>query len=324
MRLLAFFVFGALVGAPGGIWLARQWLEETFPPSEPTALSNPASGPSESPVDPGHRAYNLLLMASDATGAHGRHSLDANTDTLLLVKVDEAARCLEALSIPRDTRVPIEGHGVFKINAANAYEGPELACSTVSKLLGVPVHRHLLVSLQVVRDVVDALGGLEVTVPRRMRYRDRTGGLSIDLRRGRQHMDGVMVEGYLRFRHDAQGDIGRVERLRGFMGEVLPQLATPATLLKVGPMWQAIRNHVETDLSATDVLTLARWVAQLDQPPRLTMLPGTDRQMEGLWYWVPATARARELARSVFVLEERASLPQERDPAGPMETAGGV
>ncbi|MEB3187766.1 MAG: LCP family protein [bacterium] len=321
-RLIAFCVLGSLLGAPGGIWLARQWLEASFPLTPLTSFHSPGpvptgTPPTGTPPDPGHRAYNLLLLASDATGPRGRRSLDANTDTILLVKVDEGSRCLEAMAIPRDTRVPIEGHGQFKINAANAYEGADLACETVARLLEVPVHRHVLVSLQVVRDVVDALGGVEVTVPRRMRYRDRTGGLMIDLRRGRQHMDGATVEGFLRFRHDAQGDIGRVQRMRDFVEEVLPQLATPATLLKVGDVWQAIHSHIDTDLSATDVLRLARWLAQLDERPRLEMLPGTDRQIDGLWYWVPARGRARQLARALFVQEER-------DPAGPVEAASGV
>ncbi len=298
-------VLGALLGAPGGIWLARQWLDEAVQEASSEG-ETPGDLPTTAPsVASEHQAYNLLLLASDATGTRGRRSLDANTDTVVLVRVDETASRLEALSIPRDTRVPIEGHGQFKINAANAYEGAGLARSTVSKLLGVPVHRHLLVSLQVVRDIVDALGGVDVTVPRRMRYRDRTARLEIDFRPGRVHMDGLMVERFLRFRHDSQGDLGRIQRLRSFIEEVLPQLATPTLVLKVAPLWQALHQQVDTDLSATDVLRLARWLTQISEPPSLSTLPGTDRQIDGLWYWVPSRSRARQLARSIFVLDEK-------------------
>ena len=300
-RVIAVLVLGALIGAPGGAWVARRLLG----PHLSEGLRSPRLSGDPRPEAPSSGdAYNLLLMASDATGTRARRSLDANTDTLLLVRIDDRAKRLEALSIPRDTRVPILGHGIFKVNAANAYDGAMLTRSTVSALLGVPVHHHLLVSLEGVRGIVDALGDVHVTVPRRMKYRDRTGGLKIDFRPGRQKMDGAAVEAYLRFRHDAQGDLGRISRLQSFIEEVLPQVASPGLLLRVGPIWQAIRKQVDTDLSLADVLRLARWLVQLQEPPDVAVLPGTDRMIGGLWYWVADEARARAMSRSRFVQEE--------------------
>lgn len=253
-----------------------------FPGASPSALPA-AIGPS--PMQP--REQTILVMATDAMGGHGRNSLDSNTDSLLLVHVNPAERKVGVLAIPRDTRVAIEGHGTFKVNAANAYGGPELARSTLSRFVGVPIDRYLLLNLRGVRALVDAIGGVDVTVPKRVKYQDHAGNLYIDFQKGRQHLDGAQVESYLRFRHDDLGDIGRVQRQQAFLIEFSRQLLTPGHLLRVPAMWSTLKDHARTDLTAVEVMRLVQLFKQVQSGDiEMTYLPGREDSSSGAWFWV--------------------------------------
>ncbi|MDB5099829.1 MAG: Cell envelope-related transcriptional attenuator domain containing protein [Cyanobacteria bacterium RYN_339] len=178
----------------------------------------------------------VLFMATDVDYElrNGKQilGLRGNTDTMILARLDPARNQARLLSIPRDTRVPIPGHGTFKINAANPYGGARLAVETVSGFLGVPVDRYMVINTQGVIQLVDALGGVNVFVPRPMNYDDNTGKLHIHLDKGWNHLDGRHAHDFLRFRHDDQGDIGRVQRQQAFMQAVMGQYLSPMNLLK--------------------------------------------------------------------------------------------
>lgn len=274
------FGLGGGLGYAAGTLLAPPLLAPPAPPVEALATPTPAPTPSAG-------EQTILVMASDAKGEDGRDSLHSNTDSMLLVHLEPSAGHVSVLAIPRDTRAAIEGHGHFKINAANAYGGPELAKRTVSELVGVPIDRYLLVSLRGVRAAVDAIGGVDVTVPKRMYYRDRAGGLTIDLQPGRQRLSGREAEGFLRYRHDEQGDIGRIHRHQAFMHEVAGQLFAPRSFLQLPALWVAVRQHVETDLSTTEALRIANTLRGLDMASGFEMevLPGHEDRSRGPWYW---------------------------------------
>lgn len=289
-KLAWMLLVGTLVGgvAGGGIGYAlhtdppaprRLAVRRAHPPAPPAATT---------PTPPAAEEETLLVMASDAMGGRGRQSLNSNTDSMLLVHVDPAHHHLSVLSIPRDTRVPIAGHGVFKVNAANSWGGPDLAVQTVSRYVGVPVDHYVLVNLTGVRSMVDAIGGLDVTIPKRVHYVDHAGHLFIDFHPGRAHLDGTQVEEYLRFRHDDQGDIGRVERTQAFLVEFAHQFFTPAHFWQVPRLWSILARHSRTDLSAFEIMRLAQVLKGID-PHRdieLTFLPGREDSGHGPWYWV--------------------------------------
>ncbi|MNK49026.1 Biofilm regulatory protein A precursor [compost metagenome] len=239
------------------------------------------------------RPMTLLVMGTDGMGSNGRASLDGNTDTMLLFRLDPRENHIRVVSIPRDTRAAIAGHGTFKINAANSWGGPELAARTVSNLLGVKVDRFFLMSLQGLIAAVDAIGGVEADIPKRLVYHDRAGKLSINLRPGRQHLDGKDVEALLRFRHDDLGDLGRVQRQQGFLLQLAPQLLQPAHLLKLPILLGILRNNAETDLSPFEMLQIAGWLKTLDPQAdlQLTVLPGKAGTVSGGWYWLAEPAQ---------------------------------
>jgi LCP family protein required for cell wall assembly len=280
------------------------WAASVMPSDSAThvALANMAKKALPGWAQPGEDAQaaqdlTILVMGTDKTAS--RDTLRGNTDTMLLVHLNAESHAVSVLSIPRDTRMAIPGHRTFKVNAANPWGGPELAVSTISNFLRVPIDRYLLVDLGAISQVVDALGGIDVEIPKRMAYVDRTGGLSIDLSEGRQRLDGEQVESFLRFRHDGMGDIGRVSRQQALLREAMPQVLHPMNWVKFPKLWAIVQAHSNTNLSTQDVLTMASWLNRLDPATDVEVetLPGRSATIGGLSYWVADRGEARQLAR---------------------------
>lgn len=299
-RLRSAVLLGTLLGLGTGV-MSGLWAASVNPSElpAPVAMVQWATRTWEASSEEAERSQDLtlLVMGTDNTGA--RRSLRGNTDTMLLVHLSPEGQRVSVLSIPRDTRVPIPGYRTFKVNAANPRGGPELAVETVSRFLKVPIDRYLLVDLGAISEVVDALGGIDVEIPKRMAYVDRTGGLTIDLPEGRHRLDGGQVESFLRFRHDGMGDIGRVSRQQTLLLDTMPQVLHPLNWVKFPKLWAIVRAHSETNLTTGDVLAMASWINRIDPGTDVEVetLPGRSSTIDGLSYWVADRSEARQVAR---------------------------
>ena len=152
------------------------------------------------------------------------------SDTLMVASVDMDSHKAALLSVPRDTRVAIDGHGYDKINHAYAFGGHELSKSTVERLLGTHIAHYVIIDTKAFQRIIDALGGVDIDVDKRMHYEDPwddNGGLVIDLYPGQQHLDGAKAIQYVRYR-DGEGDIGRIGRQQKFM-KAVPSSYRPAS-----------------------------------------------------------------------------------------------
>jgi len=170
-------------------------------------------------------------------------------DAILLVRLDPGANRVVVLSIPRDTWVALPGYGGHKVNAYNPLGGPELMKRAVEQAVGVRPERYVVVSLEALRKAVDALGGVRVCVEKPMRYRDRAAGLAIDLEPGCRVLNGEEAEGYLRFRKDALGDIGRIQRQQAFFHALKDQVFSLAGIWRLPRAVAAVEPYVRTDLT---------------------------------------------------------------------------
>jgi LCP family protein required for cell wall assembly len=253
---------------------------------------------------------NVLVMATDVTytvkGGRRVMGLTGNTDTMVLARFDPANGQVRALSIPRDTRVPIPDHGTFKINAANPYGGPALSARVVADFLGVQVDRYVLLNTRAVVQIVDALGGIDLYVPKRMYYNDWSGGLHINLQKGWNHLDGQQAHNFLRFRHDELGDIGRVQRQQAFVQAVLKTFLTPGNLMKTPELLAVAKENLETNLTNDELLRLATMGKDLDRERvQLAMVPGVATSIDGVSYWV-ADEAAKQRVVDRFLLAQQA------------------
>ena len=188
------------------------------------------------------------------------------TDTIILLhKPNSGAPTL--VSLPRDSYVPIPGHGRNKLNAAYAFGGAPLLARTVETVTGLRVDHYAEVGFGGFVGMTDAVGGVELCPSRRIR--DRKSGLNVA--KGCQDMDGPTALAYVRARYfDPQGDLGRVKRQQEFLGAVFDEAVRPATLL----------NPFRV-LSLGDAATTALTIDDGDGPVSLVRFALTMRAVAG-------------------------------------------
>lgn len=240
-------------------------------------------------------------------GVDSRKDDIGRSDTLMLFVADKKNNNLSVLSVPRDTRVSIKDHKYDKINHAYAYGGHELTQNTIEKLTGVPVNYYILINIDSFRKIIDAIGGVDINVEKRMYYNDPwddNGGLHIDLYPGMQHLDGKKAIEYVRYR-DSEGDIGRITRQQHFISAVLDKLISPYVLPKLPALIKELSGCIETNMSITDMLTYAKMVPEIkNKKITASMLPGTPIYINDISYWLPDIKKLRLQIDTLLGLEE--------------------
>jgi LCP family protein required for cell wall assembly len=194
-----------------------------------------------------HRLNVLLLGYQDDEG---------NSDSLILAHLDIDRRIATLVSIPRDTWVEIPGHGYQKINSAIGFGGPALSAKIVSALVGAPIDATIAVQPEGAKALVDAMGGMNVAVDRDMDYDDNAGNLHIHLKAGEQYLTGGQVLEFVRFRHDAESDWGRVRRQQIVLKALIDQLGAPQNWVKLPQILKLARSDVKTNLGDAQVAAL--------------------------------------------------------------------
>ncbi|WOD41200.1 LCP family protein [Nodosilinea sp. E11] len=239
------------------------------------------------------RPVNILVMGIDEVPEAMPNSdevFGGRTDTLLLVRVDADAGTLNVMSIPRDTRVQIPGSGIDKINQANVLGGPELVSQTIGYNLGnIQVDRYVRINTTAFREMVDLVGGIEVNVPKRMEYVDRTQGLYIDLHPGWQTLNGDQAEQFARFRQES-GDIGRVQRQQMLLKALRERLTNPTVIPKLPQAIRVLQRYVDTNLTLEEMLAIANFGLEIESDQlQMVMLPGRFSTPEEFIasYWLP-------------------------------------
>lgn len=229
-------------------------------------------------------------------GVDRRNDDAGRSDTLMVAAVDPNKKAAAILSIPRDTRVKIEGHGYDKINHAYAFGGHRLSQSSVEDLLGVPIDYYILIDTKAFERIIDAIGGIDINVEKRMYYEDPwddDGGLVIDLRAGLQHMDGKTAIQYVRYR-DEEGDIGRIARQQKFIKAVMEKISSPSILTKAPAIIGEISSAIDTDMSISKMISLASILKDArDKGLNTDMVPGKPAYINDISYWLPDVVQLR-------------------------------
>ncbi len=270
------------------------------------------------------RPVNILVMGIDqgidvAEKKKSADMLDSRSDTMLLVRLNPDTHKTSILTIPRDTQVEIPGLGVSKINAANWKGGAELASQVVSQTLnGAEVDRYVRISTSAFREIVDVVGGVEVYVPKRMLYVDQTQKLNIDLQPGLQTLNGIQAEGFVRFRKDDLGDIGRTQRQQMLLKALQKKFENPLMIARLPQIFSVLQKHIDSNLSFGEMLALVQFGTQI-KPSELQMvlLPGrfsTPDEFE-LSYWLMDRTATDQVLKSYFQVET----PIEHEAAAPAE-----
>ncbi len=217
------------------------------------------------------------------------------SDTLFVVMFDTDKKSASLLSIPRDTRVRIKGYGWDKINHAYAFGGRELTQRTVEELLGLKINNYVMVDFKGFTGLVDAIGGVDIDVEKDMYYYDYWDGFKIDLKKGRQHLDGKSAIQYVRYR-DEDGDIGLIARQQHFLMAVYDKISSANMLLRIPGLAKQITSMVQTDMPLSDMVDLGRVLHTMVKEHGVAMasVQGTPVYIDEISYWIPDITDLRE------------------------------
>ena len=247
--------------------------------------------------------FYMLLMGTDGSEERdesGDFGDSYRTDSIMLARIDPVSKKVTLVSLHRDTMVDMGEYGVNKRNAAHVFGGPALSVQTVSKLAGVDISHYAEINFDGFRDIVDALGGIEVDVP--MTIDDEDAGGHLDA--GPQTLNGDQALILCRARHAydeiGPGDEYRAANQRLVMSAIAKKLLS-ADAASMASTVQALSKYVTTDLGVTDIIGLAQAMQGLDPSTDIysAMEPTTSEYIDGVWYEVNNTAEWKAMMKRV-------------------------
>jgi LCP family protein required for cell wall assembly len=217
------------------------------------------------PTGPAARDLTFLVGGLDTrspvptTGRQAKSNVRGRTDTLMLVHFIAGGHGAYVVSIPRDSWVPIPGHGYGKINWAYYFGGPSLAIQTVEQLTHVRIDHFAIIDWAGFRDVTNALGGVTIKIP----VTSYDPENHVTWAAGIHHLNGAQALLYVRDRYGlANGDFGREDRQQNYLRAVFAQLSRSGTLtnpLRADSVLRALSNAVSVDstLTGSEMIRLA-------------------------------------------------------------------
>ena len=229
-------------------------------------------------VDDGEDPFSVLLLGidkEDGSVEYGR------SDTMMLVTVNPNTDKTSILSIPRDTRTEIIGHGtVDKINHAHAFGQASMAMNTVQNLLDVPVDYYVAVNMESMQQMVNAVGGLTVVPPLSF-----TQGEYQFVEGEPTHMDGAKALAYTRMRkEDPEGDYGRQFRQRQIIEGAMKSLASLDSIMNYQDVLSAMGNSMKTNMSFDEMVDVFNNYRQAANTIEQDQLAGSGTMIDGIYY----------------------------------------
>ena len=248
--------------------------------------------------------FYMLLMGTDGSAERdesGDFGDSYRTDSIMLARIDPVNKKVTLVSLHRDTMIDYgDEYGVNKLNAAHVFGGPELSVKTVSKLAGVDISHYAEINFDGFREIVDALGGVEVDVP--MTIDDEDAGGHLDA--GLQTLNGDQALILCRARHAydeiGPGDEYRAANQRLVMAAIAKKLLS-ADVATMASTVQTLSKYVTTDLGVTDIIGLAQNMQGLDPSTDIysAMEPTTSKYIDGVWYEVNNTEEWKAMMKRV-------------------------
>ena len=248
------------------------------------------------------RRQNILLVGVDDNGSKTEPWRGSRTDTIIILNIDPHTKSVNAISVPRDSKVYLPGdYGIQKINSAHAIGGIEMTKRTLEKTLGIKINHYVMVHDSAVAKIVDAIGGIPIYVEKNMSYHDYSGNLHVSLSKGLNVLDGYNAVGYLRFRKDGLGDIGRTQRQQFFLKALMEKIQTPQTIAKLPEILDAVSTYVKTDMSFYEISQLAAMGKSLD-PDKIEFatLPGAPNKHGYISYWILDPEKTQDMVNKMI------------------------
>ncbi|WP_246066933.1 LCP family protein [Paenibacillus koleovorans] len=209
------------------------------------------------------KPLTILLLGTDTRAETG----SLNTDVIMVASLNPESRSASLVSIPRDTRIAMNG---VKTNKANAFYANYMAADKKTadaktkdlfgKFLGVKIDYVAKLDFQGFEEVVDKFGGLTINVDMDMCYRDNFDGTNIRLKKGEQHLNGQKTLDFVRYRKSNCGtaesnDLERNERQQQVIDKLADKMKSIEGVLKLGQVIETLGNHMKTDIPSAQIKT---------------------------------------------------------------------
>ncbi|MEH7217944.1 LytR family transcriptional regulator [Bacillus toyonensis] len=237
------------------------------------------------------KPISILMMGVDQRGED-----QGRSDSLMLFTLNPKTKSMKIISIPRDSYTEIVGKGTKdKINHAYAFGGIDMAVKTVENFLNVPVDHYIEVNMDGFKDIVDAVGGVDVNNDLDFTYE------GIHFEKGNIHLDGRKALHYSRMRKlDPRGDFGRQMRQRQVIQGVIKQGATVSSLASYGDVLKAIEKNVKTSLTQDQMFDIQKNYKDCMQNSEEIQIPGDGHKAaDGIWYYYVPDAAKQDLTNKL-------------------------
>jgi len=246
---------------------------------------------------------NFLMLGTDKD--------ETRTDLILLCHYDADENVINAMQIPRDTMVETTRHDK-KINSAyGCKDGLKKVKDEVYNLTGIYTDKYIVLNFEGFRKLVDALGGVEYTVPVNMEYTDPAQNLYINLKKGRQILDGEKAEMFMRFRQNndgsgyAEGDIGRLKAQKGFYKAVVKKILSFEGIMNIGGVMESVGGNLKTDFQIKDLFShIGDFRRMNESSVNVFLLPGNSEYINNgksnISYYIVDKNKLEELKNKYF------------------------
>ena len=243
---------------------------------------------------------NVLVLGLD-DAVNMDNAEEKRADAILLISMENATGKVRILNIPRDTWVKMaQDKGEMRLANVYAVGGAPLMVRTINQMFDISIHQYVVIDLATFGQIVDAVGGIDLYIERNMDYDDPEAGLSIHMKQGYRHLDGVGAEHYLRYRSDDLGDLGRTQRQQKFVKAFYAKLLRVDTLPKVPAIADILKQNVTTSAELFDSVHIGNVIRKLNiEPPRTIMLPG-DFSRDDDTVWIMDRAATDEIIHELF------------------------
>ncbi|MFJ7855769.1 LytR family transcriptional regulator [Peribacillus frigoritolerans] len=218
----------------------------------------------------------LMLGVDERDGDKGR------SDTMIVLTVNPQKKSVKMLSIPRDTRTEIVGHGTQdKINHAFAFGGAKMSMDTAENFLDIPIDYYMKINMEGFKDIVDAVGG--VTVQNDLDFTSD----GIHFAKGTHTLNGKEALAYSRMRHDdPSGDFGRQSRQRAIIEAVIKEGASLSSLTKYDEVFAALGNNIQTNLTFDDMMDIQKNYRDASKSITQSSINGNGTKIDGIYYYI--------------------------------------
>ncbi|PET56032.1 LytR family transcriptional regulator [Bacillus sp. AFS001701] len=243
--------------------------------------------------------FSILLLGVDhRPGDKGR------SDSMMVLTVNPNTNTTKMVSIPRDTRTEIVGKGKEdKINHAYAFGGIQMSVDTVENFLNIPIDYYLEVNMEGFKDIVEAVGGVDVNNDLDFTYE------GVHFTKGPIHLNGVDALKFSRMRKlDPRGDFGRELRQREILEAVIKQGASISSLTNYQSILQAIQKNVVTNITLNDMVSIQKDYRQAAQNISKTQVKGEGKMIDKIYYFIVSKQEKDSISND---LRQHLELPSE-------------